>query len=69
MSTPAAVTACPPGEQKARVLNVLAEIYDARGNYQGAVEATQLAIENHPENPFYQNQLEKFQEELDNKKQ
>jgi tetratricopeptide (TPR) repeat protein len=61
-----AVTACPAGEQKAMVLNVLAEIYDARGNYQGAVEATQMAIQNHPENPFYQTQLEKFQEELDN---
>lgn len=59
-----AVSACPDGEQKARVLNVLAEIYDARGNYQGAIEAAQMAVENHPENPFYQTQLEKFQEEL-----
>lgn len=59
-----AVSACPDGEQKASVLNVLAEIYAARENYQGAVEATKMAIENHPENPFYQKQLDKFQEEL-----
>ena len=64
-----AVTVSPDGEQKAGILNVLAEIYEARGNYQGAVEAEQMAIDNHPENPYYKNQLEKFQEELDNHKQ
>lgn len=51
-------------EFTARVMNTVAEICYARGNAQEAVRMIVLAIEQHPENPFYDKQLEKFRQGL-----
>jgi tetratricopeptide (TPR) repeat protein len=51
-------------EMKARVLNTLSEIYEARGNYEGAIGAIQMAIENHPENPYYQTRLDDIEDAM-----
>jgi len=49
-----------PGKYRARVLNTVAEICYARGDGEEAVKIISLAIEQQPENEFYQVQLEKF---------
>ena len=54
-------------EFKARVMNTVAEICYARGNAQEAVHMIVLAIEQHPDNPFYDKQLEKFRKDLEEK--
>ena len=54
-------------EFKARVMNTVAEICLARGNAQEAVHMIVLAIEQHPDNPFYDKQLEKFRQALEEK--
>ena len=51
-------------EFKARVLSTLTDIYEARGNLQGALEAMEMAIENHPENPYYQTRLEEIEDSI-----
>ncbi|MBD3219524.1 MAG: hypothetical protein GF310_14735 [candidate division Zixibacteria bacterium] len=51
-------------EMKARVLNTLAEIFEERGNYEGAIQSIEMAIENHPENPYYQNRLDELEEAI-----
>jgi len=51
-------------EFTARVMNTVAEICYARGNAREAVHMIVLAIEQHPVNPFYDKQLEKFREGL-----
>jgi len=51
-----------PGSFKARILNTLAEISYARGKKEEAVGIIKLAIKEQPENPYYADQLRKFQE-------
>ncbi|HDS00489.1 MAG TPA: hypothetical protein ENO22_01975 [candidate division Zixibacteria bacterium] len=51
-------------EMRARVLNTLAEIYEVRGNYEGAIQAIEMAIENHPENPYYQTRLDEIEDAI-----
>jgi tetratricopeptide (TPR) repeat protein len=51
-----------PGMYRARVLGTVAEICEARGDLDGAIEAAQLAINEEPDNLLYQNLLKRFQE-------
>jgi hypothetical protein len=55
-------------EMKARVLNTLAEIFEERGNYEGAIQSIEMAVENHPENPYYQNRLDELEEAMTEKR-
>ncbi|MEW5924840.1 MAG: hypothetical protein AB1746_12725 [Candidatus Zixiibacteriota bacterium] len=53
-----------PGKYRAKVLNTVAEICYARGNKTEAVKMIKLAVEQEPENEFYQTQQEKFSNSL-----
>lgn len=53
-----------PGREKAMILDTLAEICNMLDNCFEAVKFTKLAIAEDPENEFYGNQLERFEEIL-----
>lgn len=50
-----------PGEQRARVLDTLAELLHLRGETQGALALMKEAARENPENPFRQEQLTRFE--------
>lgn len=52
-----------PGKYRARALNTVAEICEARGKMDDAVKLMKMAAEEDPDNPFYSNQLKRLQEE------
>lgn len=52
------------GQFKGRMLHTLAGICDARGKPEEAVEIMQMALDNHPERDYYQEQLEEFQSHI-----
>jgi len=62
--TPRAAQVAVDGPFKGRVYATLAEICHERGNLQGAIGAIVLAIEQHPENKYYEEQLEKYRREM-----
>jgi len=49
-----------PGNEKAMILDTLAEIINLRGNSKEAVEVIKLAMKEAPENEYYTKQLERF---------
>ena len=51
-----------PGPDRASILDTVAEVCNARGNCDDAVELIEKAIEDHPEKEFYRKQLARFQE-------
>jgi tetratricopeptide (TPR) repeat protein len=53
-----------PGRQKAMILDTAAEICNQLDDCQRAVELTQRAINEDPDNDFYKQQLERFEERL-----
>jgi tetratricopeptide (TPR) repeat protein len=53
-----------PGQEKAMILDTLAEICNALGNCGEAVALMQAAMEEDPENEYYRKQLDRFQEIL-----
>ncbi|MBD3869106.1 MAG: hypothetical protein IFK94_13370 [Acidobacteria bacterium] len=53
-----------PGQEKAMVLDTLAEICNELGNCGEAVALMQSALEEDPENEYFQKQLERFQDLL-----
>ena len=57
-----AVEMAEPGNEKAMILDTLAEICNELDNCGEAVEIMQAALEEEPENEYYQKQLERFQE-------
>jgi tetratricopeptide (TPR) repeat protein len=60
-----AVEMSEPGQEKAMVLDTLAEICNELGNCGEAVALMQAALEEAPDNEYFQKQLERFQELLD----
>lgn len=52
----------PDGKKKAMVLDTVAEICNARGSCNSALEWIQLALAEDPENQYYKDQFERFQE-------
>ncbi len=60
----AAVEMAEPGNEKAMILDTLAEICNELDNCGEAVEIMQAALEEEPENEYYQKQLERFQERM-----
>jgi tetratricopeptide (TPR) repeat protein len=50
-----------PGSERAQILDTAAEICNALGNCDEAVALTERAIEQHPTNRYYDEQLERFQ--------
>ncbi len=53
-----------PGQEKAMILDTLAELCNELGNCGEAVALMQDAMEEDPENEYYQKQLDRFQELL-----
>ncbi len=53
----------PPGEERAAVLDTAAEICNARGNCDDAVELIRRAVKEAPEREYYKKQLTRFEEE------
>jgi tetratricopeptide (TPR) repeat protein len=53
-----------PGRFKAMVLNTLAEICAAQGNYKEAFRVIALAVRESPENDYYEEQFERFRQLL-----
>ncbi len=53
-----------PGRAKASILDTAAEICNARGSCEDAVELIKLAIAEAPEEEYFQSQLERFEEIL-----
>jgi len=51
-----------PGMYRARVLGTVAEICEARGNLDGAIEAARSAINEDPDNLLYSNLLKRFED-------
>jgi tetratricopeptide (TPR) repeat protein len=51
-----------PGMYRARVLGTVAEICEARGNLDGAIEAAQSAMDEDPDNLLYRNLLKRFKD-------
>jgi hypothetical protein len=51
----------PPGPERANILDTAAEICNARGNCDDAVELIRLAIENDPDRELFRTQLERFE--------
>ncbi len=51
-----------PGMYRARVLGTVAEICEARGNLDGAIEAVRSAMGEDPDNLLYQNLLKRFED-------
>lgn len=51
-----------PGRFKAMVLNTLAEICAAQGNYKEAFRVIALAVRENPENDYYEEQFERFRQ-------
>ncbi len=49
-----------PGKKKAMILDTVAEICNARGSCNSALEYIQLALREDPENEYYQDQFERF---------
>ena len=66
MYTRMAVDRASQGKFKAKLLNLLAEICNARGNTEEAVRLTEMAIDQDPDNEQYRRQLKRFQESLGN---
>jgi len=60
-----AVELAEPGQEKAMILDTLAELCNELGNCGEAVELMQAALEEAPDNEYFQKQLERFQELLD----
>ena len=58
-----AVELAEPGNEKAMILDTLAEICNELDNCGEAVEIMQAALEEEPDNEYYQEQLARFQEE------
>jgi tetratricopeptide (TPR) repeat protein len=52
------------GKYRAKALNTVAEICEARGNIMEAIKVINLAIQQDPDNDFYVEQLERFTEKL-----
>ncbi len=52
----------PAGKKKAMVLDTVAEICNARGSCNSALKWIELALNEDPENQYYQDQFERFQE-------
>jgi tetratricopeptide (TPR) repeat protein len=59
----AGVELAEPGREKAMILDTLAEIHNALDDCGEAVETMRTALEEDPESEYYQEQLERFQEE------
>jgi len=55
-----AVSLASPGQEKAQILDTLAEIYNARGNPDHAVHAMTQAVAEAPDSKYYAEQLERF---------
>jgi tetratricopeptide (TPR) repeat protein len=55
------VELAPAGTERAMILDTVAEICNARGNCDDAVELIRMAIEDAPESEYYQEQLERFE--------
>lgn len=53
-----------PGRQKASILDTAAEICNARGSCEDAVELIKMAIAEAPEEKYFQDQLKRFEEIL-----
>ncbi len=53
-----------PGAEKARVLDTVAEICNARGDCKDAVKLIEDAIKEDPANDYYKEQLTRFQKNL-----
>jgi len=53
-----------PGQEKAMILDTLAEICNELGNCGEAVALMQTALQEDPDNEYYQTQLERFQDLL-----
>jgi tetratricopeptide (TPR) repeat protein len=51
-----------PGKERAMILDTTAEICNARGNCDDAVELVRQALEEHPDNEYYAKQLKRFEE-------
>jgi tetratricopeptide (TPR) repeat protein len=56
------VELAPAGPDRASILDTVAEICNARGNCDDAVELIQRAIEDHPDKEYYKKQLERFRQ-------
>lgn len=52
------------GKYRAKALNTVAEICEARGNIAEAIKVINMAIQQDPDNDFYVEQLERFTEKL-----